>query len=683
MAGLEATQLPGDDAFAKESEVEQTALELDLKGLSFKEKWDVIGAATPAAFLRTEAPASPLTGWNHEAMQFQGMVASVKLNNCDLSRRSAVRAAASLPLPEYDVRRQLKYLRETGSPFRFHCKAPDRQTQMNNGSMPRPDHIGNVEQGLEDMWERYDNRFSRPQTQQSLKSMSASSRRSRTFSRSSLRQPSFFQAGSPPASAAAPNTPQDRMATMVMLSEFSRWCIDNFDDGERAWNTLNPAGNGVLSQEDFSQALRRCGYPEADNAEQELFNSLAENKALTEKSFYNALDSVSVGRTLKRQTTAVLASPAGKTLAGNDIDPIEALATGGDGVGSSLVNTQREIIERLKRTDAPVAEAIEYFFDNFGTLKLAFRQLDINGNGLLSSQEFVDGMVGLKSKASLGPIQVHAKKLFLRLNYDGKGSMTLEDLVANLEKDSDPMVARLLKFTQEVKKRSGRRGTVETDKVDDASKLRQYARMFQVGNAHSTVTGQGFCDALAQLRYPTWHAADLFRRLDKDDSGELSLGEFTAFLQKDPPVRIERKGPVKPLGSEHRKSQVEQMYISCATSSKLESNRRQFSSEASPLHKLMARGDAKSNKFLVMGTPFDTDGTCDKPDWIAHVNEGLLESREERTGSRFMMPKATELARYGSHVLRVHSASAPDLVGTGCITASFNDKEDRCHISAF
>merc|ERR1719453_2709609 len=43
---------------------------------------------------------------------------------------------------------------------------------------------------------------------------------------------------------------------------------------------------------------------------------------------------------------------------------------------------------------------------------------------------------------------------------------------------------------------------------------------------------QEFISALKRLKYLDWHVSDLFDRLDRDRSGQLSVEEFSAFLEK-------------------------------------------------------------------------------------------------------------------------------------------------------
>jgi len=63
-----------------------------------------------------------------------------------------------------------------------------------------------------------------------------------------------------------------------------------------------------------------------------------------------------------------------------------------------------------------------------------------------------------------------------------------------------------------------------------------------------------FVAALYHKRYQDWHFNDVFSRLDKDQSGELSFEEFTAFLIPD--VRQRQMGftPLEPQGDAKRTS---------------------------------------------------------------------------------------------------------------------------------
>jgi Ca2+-binding EF-hand superfamily protein len=465
------------------------------------------------------------------------------------------------------------------------------------------------------------------------------------------------------------------MEVMVALSEFRRWCVDTFPDAETAWNALNSTGHGCINQDDFRTALQRFNYPAGEAAMQKVFTSIQQNAVVTEQAFYAALDSVNVRRTQMPQKsdseTPSHGSHGEQTLT-SDMDPMEAQA-----LGNGQPNHIASIIERLRRTDAPVAELIEYLFGHFGTLKLAFRQLDLNGNGMLSTQEFADGLVRLKSKQGAGPVQAHMQQLFKRLDYASKGSMPLEDLVQNLESDSDTMITRLLKFTREVHKRTRSDSAHMGDPQD--KKMRRYVSLFKVGHATSPVTPENFIFALEQLKYPAWHAVELFRRLDKDDSGNLSLAEFTAFLSKDPPVRRERKDrAVTPLGDDLRQQQVQQMYISSDHSCKLDASFHKKSASGTSLHRLMGRSDANSNKLLLTGLQRSPDGGVVRPDWLESVETGLLDMRQDP-----FKPKISELSRTGSHVLRAHAEPIRDLLAVGSGLANFNDKVERCRITCF
>jgi len=691
----EVTPPPSRDAKRPESEGSgqpKSAMDLDLKGLMFSEKWDVIGATTPAAYARAEAPVSPLCGWNHDAYQFQGMVASLKMKNGDLCRRSQVRAAAaSMPVLESDIKRQQKYLKEPGSPFRVLCKNDGGKKPLVIEAIPPPDHIALVDEGMEMLKNMSFNKDWRQQHANSM--ISAGPRKSIAVRAENARQQLLKKAAE---NAMSP------VEAMVHITEFRRWCMDKWDDAEYSWNTLNPAGVESLNEEDFVTALRHHQYPKDEAGCRKLFQCF-KKEAITESSFMTALDSVQCGRTQRSKSCIhTLKSVAVGSSCGT-MDPVEAAIMSGDGLTTSSKQDKIEmIIQRLRRTDPPIAELLDFMFNYFGTLKAAFKQLDLNGNGDLSNQEFVDGLLRIKSKGNgLGPIEVHCHNLFKRLDFAEKGSIRVDDLVYNLESDDDVMVVRFARFLEEVKKR--RKDKAAADR-EESMKLNVYARMFKVGAAHDLITPGIFLDALQQLRYPTWHANELFKRLDKDDSGELSLTEFTAFLQQDIPVKIQHK-EIAPLGNEHRVEQATNFFeIKCATSLKLKDSNRRNHTEApcgdaprrrggiklhensngsTLLEKLRERSNNDCADLLKSGYQFE-NGVVRRPDWLSFVDVGMQQNRMKGSSCGLRAVSVpTELTKTGKHLMRVNREAAPmrDLCGMHCAMTTFNENAKRSLIN--
>jgi Ca2+-binding EF-hand superfamily protein len=483
---------------------------------------------------------------------------------------------------------------------------------------------------------------------------------------------------------------------MVTISEFRRWSIDTFHDAEMAWNSLNPAGHDSMNEEEFLAAIAHHGYPQirGDDAHRRVFNCFKHDEVVTEQGFYDVLDSVSVGRThpssisptISRLSSPKTPKPPGTIVGEIDMDPLEAYAVGAVGndgqiSGGAFENRRGQIIERLRRTDAVVAELIEYLWFTFGSLKMAFQQMDVNESKQLSVTEFTDGLQRVKAKDGSRPIEVHMMNLYKRLDYVGNRTSSLEDLMKNLERDSDPMITRFFKFMNEaLEKRSP--GRCLTALQDDGTKMALYAQMFKVHAASVQISPEHFCSVLrSSLKYPNFHAGELFRRLDTDDSGVLSLEEFTAFLQKDVPERRERKGPVPPLGNEFRQQQVNAIYGSTVNSVKLArpSSQSTKKGEADLLVRLRMRSDAAGNKFLSTALPMTPDGGFDRPDWVGFVHTGLSGGQKDRFG----VPKVTKLSRTGSHVLRVLGDPPRDLCNWEPTMSSFAEHSERCRISSF
>merc|ERR1719203_2212583 len=65
-----------------------------------------------------------------------------------------------------------------------------------------------------------------------------------------------------------------------------------------------------------------------------------------------------------------------------------------------------------------------------------------------------------------------------------------------------------------------------------------------------------FVRRLDGLHYTDWLFDELFTRLDSDGSGNISIGELTRFLEKDPPPARPSFAPKVPPGSPKRQRQL-------------------------------------------------------------------------------------------------------------------------------
>merc|ERR1712190_33047 len=83
------------------------------------------------------------------------------------------------------------------------------------------------------------------------------------------------------------------------------------------------------------------------------------------------------------------------------------------------------------------------------------------------------------------------------------------------------------------------------------------------------ISASQFSSVLKGMHYPEWHVNDLFSRLDKDTSGNLSIGEFTAFLVQDIAGGKPKPKKVVPLGNEERRKEIEGGHTTAANSPKL------------------------------------------------------------------------------------------------------------------
>merc|ERR1712013_494130 len=169
---------------------------------------------------------------------------------------------------------------------------------------------------------------------------------------------------------------------------------------------------------------------------------------------------------------------------------------------------------------------------------------------------------------------------------------------------------------------------------------------------------------LGRLRYVEWHAKDLFSRLDKDCSGELTISEFTAFLFKDRSQDRSQQAKTSkstvPL-DEERKKQLEKTHIACAESSKLavspSSKKRLAPRHNTPQN--CSIGKSLNTTWLLQNSWYE-NGAVTRPDYIGMVKAGVSQS-------------SSELRHRGQHVLTVRSESSADLCSSPHGLKFFNE----------
>mmetsp|Transcript_46627 Transcript_46627/g.86936 ORF Transcript_46627/g.86936 Transcript_46627/m.86936 type:complete len:633 (-) Transcript_46627:19-1917(-) len=617
------------------------------KGLSFSERWELIGS-------RFDAPP-----------QIKRLEPFCRMSVSQRLLGAGREATAGNSRVQQDTRRQrpLSHM-EAGSPLRYLVKSASTGRCSSGQSsdrvptpaqiLARPDHIGNVFRGLEQMRGRFTDDSGRL-------NMPKRSIRGSLLRLKLSELDAFVQNSGRTSSSKESQRKQEEQERLVVLSGFKQWCVEKFQVEENAFLALSEQAKSemCIDEQEFLAALKRLEYPADKNKQQVLFGYLAskeEGNTISIDDFNFVLENVWAGNINPLQPDS---EHDPEEL---NMDPFEAACLTKSG---SVARTKAQIFGRLRKSDPPIAELLEFMFAAFGTLRMAFRQMDINGNGMLSTQEFADCMRDMRSKTGERPVESHMQNLFDHLQQDCGGMVTLEKMVQLLDSTDDPMLLRLVKFITEIRKK----GLGDTSKLpDDAGTMTHFMRIFQVAHRGGEISREHFCKTLSNLRYHEWHAVELFRRLDVDGSGNLTVGEFTAFLEQDP-VKKEFKGPLEPMGSEYRRQQVENGHISCNQSYKLAhigTNRKSMAAHSQ-------EPSSPHSAFLNSGWSRSSGGTTFKRpiDWVECVRSNTQRRYD------------TELSRKGAHVFQTCHEPMQDLCDLGAGLEKFDDKKVRCRITAF
>jgi Ca2+-binding EF-hand superfamily protein len=295
--------------------------------------------------------------------------------------------------------------------------------------------------------------------------------------------------------------------------------------------------------------------------------------------------------------------------------------------------------------------------------------MDVNGNGKISKSEFQDTMRSLQSKAGARPLQLHVQELFTRLDTASRGYVTLDELVDNLQSDD----AMLQRFRQWISAPNARHWQVVV--LNEPQLRSELIQAFRLVDGKDQIKRSDFFDVLSRLRYAEWHLQDLWHRLDKDSSGELTVAEFAGFLLKDPPpknLKLKPFCPLESLGDEERRRKVEQPRIGMSKSTKLLGAWSPDCSNAASLLK-----DRRKDRLFE--TPWEVhsvspSGKLDlrlkRPDFVGCVKSNIKSGK-------------SEMFHRGRHVLTVSSEPSLDLLDfagpVGALRSFENESRSRMH----
>jgi len=338
----------------------------------------------------------------------------------------------------------------------------------------------------------------------------------------------------------------------------------------------------------------------------------------------------------------------------------------------TLSKAKEQILKRLRKEDAVVAQFMEFLLTSFSTLRTAFRTLDANGTGALTKPEFMESLSMLKTTTGLRLQDAHESDLFSRIDVGGTGAIAIEGLVEMTQPGDDSgtgdeLLRRLGGFFQETTTSAAHIDSVVVSSTAYRDGLR---RAFHKREGES-LTCVEFMETLERLGYREWHTLDLFDRIDVDASQTLALGEFVSLLEKDPMPGFvvpkgRPKGPGLPPGSSGRRRLLMGAHSMCAFSPKLA--RQDSRAASSPKPKQFIEGNLCGATIAWRSEELGFSLRCERPDFPDLVRKGIGLS-QAKSGSSLVLN--------GLHKIRGHPERPKDLAELSTAMASFDDSHSR------
>lgn len=434
-------------------------------------------------------------------------------------------------------------------------------------------------------------------------------------------------------------TYQTTEAEWAIVEEFWEWCKSMFGDLTKAFFEFDLNRSGSLSSVEFADGLRSKGYPGNETTYKNIFFLFdADQDGVIGKQEF-------MGSKLRAPKIAEdTDNPSGddERKTSKTHDPFETHFKGVHKSKSVIESKRASIVQTLWKQDPLVSQFIQHLFISYKTLKQAFREIDINRNGLLSKSEFKDGLRILKV-GTRSMLENHVDDLFDRLDLDNSGSITLDEMTADT---ADPLVKRLVKYLTEVRKDFHSRHENESSKKIDPETLRvnRLGRVFDKldDDTSKAIDREEFIAAMKRMRYVDWHANDLFDRLDKDKSGQLDAGEFTAFLENQPASKKrepskERKASKTPADQtdelqEEATKRFQEKFETGAASLMFNMKLQRIGYRSATVDKVRLGLQSGATEAKAGGWTTDTSGVSVqvREDYIAKVREQLVLPRNSK-----------------------------------------------------
>eukprot|EP00928_Gymnodinium_smaydae_P031555 TRINITY_DN23129_c0_g2_i1.p1 TRINITY_DN23129_c0_g2~~TRINITY_DN23129_c0_g2_i1.p1 ORF type:complete len:592 (+),score=71.70 TRINITY_DN23129_c0_g2_i1:244-1776(+) len=376
-----------------------------------------------------------------------------------------------------------------------------------------------------------------------------------------------------------------------------------------------------------------------------------------------------------RQLKSRKVTTAEKTQRRRSMEYLQPIPDASQDTGGLVASASEDMdIEGVMAQDPILGEFLLFLLTAFGTLLTAYKAMDINGDGSLSSTEFMECVSGMRVRDGQRPIDHHQANVLEQIERAGGGQLRLDTLLET-EPSGEPLVDRLRDYINTNHLQG------ETDPTERRIALEQlFAPSSLTGSAPSPcqspsrrVTGAHqnpkggrvgpiqILDGLARIKYEDWHWNDVFNRIDRDGSGSLSFEEMREALRPDVTQGLRNRATAhEPLGNEGRQTQLNGGFTRSGTSLKLK--------DFIPRCTVVPR----SHEDPLMQTGFTREENG--------MSLRLLRRLDTIALTREAFQCKGELSRTGQHVLSGCSESLRDFFKPGLALSDFRETTPRSRL---
>eukprot|EP00435_Cladocopium_sp_Y103_P044585 s696_g12.t1 len=195
------------------------------------------------------------------------------------------------------------------------------------------------------------------------------------------------------------------------------------------------------------------------------------------------------------------------------------------------------LLKRMWPEEPEVAQFMEFVFSEFRSIPMLWRFLDISKKSgiddcYIKQEEFSTAMRRMFSRTGRQPLEAHMSEVFDLLDVQSQNRIRLSDIleddIVGAGRGRKALLKRLRRFFEELT-------SCRTEEMKALMNLyRSPSDAFKM-SATGKVSRASFLEGLQRLRYDQWHLDDLFSRIDRDGSGDITIEDFLAFLKEAGP----------------------------------------------------------------------------------------------------------------------------------------------------